>query len=292
MSITTNKRMTHKAKDYAYFWNEDGEARQNVEGSVQIFDSDGDVIDSFGSGGGAGGGGNNTWSNAQGDFTASVTASTKNITITGLPFTLEAKHVVLGSVKKVDSSGNVTNLDLGNVTVSAGVITLGDIDDDFVATDSVVVTLFGPDKAYDGSLDQQLVNVQNPVYAHYTSPEHLIDEEDQADSTVNRYVVPFEGYSYASFHIKTFADTADDSIDVDLYYTNNEDASDASDTDWISASADVLGGTITTSNTTDENMYIVDTPTPILKWMVKVSYTYGGGSSANNSCDVYVKKSS
>lgn len=123
------------------------------------------------------GGGNNTYSNASGDFTATITDATKNITITGLPFTLEAKHVVAGSIKKIDTSDDVTSLPLTNVTVSGGVITLDDAAD-FATGDVVVVMLVGPDKAYDVDLDNTLTTVQNPDYAHYTDVEHIIDESN------------------------------------------------------------------------------------------------------------------
>lgn len=129
------------------------------------------------SSGGAGGGGNNTWSNAQGDFTAAVTTGTTNITLTGLPFTLEDDHVAFGSIKKIDSSGNISSLDTSNATVSGSVITLGN-ESNFSAGDTVVVSLFGPDKAYDGALDAGLTYVTNPEYNHYTSVETLIDESD------------------------------------------------------------------------------------------------------------------
>ena len=46
------------------------------------------------------GGGKGIYSNAQGDFVATITNGTTNITITGLPFTLEATHVLPGFIIK------------------------------------------------------------------------------------------------------------------------------------------------------------------------------------------------
>jgi len=178
MDISTIKNFTHKAKDYTAFYNETGEPRVNVEGVVQIADVDGETLSSFGGGGGVGGG-NNTYSNASGDFVATITNATKNITITGLPFTLEEINVMAGTILKIDASGNISKIELvnGQVSVAGGVITLGEADD-FVTGDKVLVTLIGPDKAYDVGIDNQLVSVQNPDYAHYTDVEHIIDESN------------------------------------------------------------------------------------------------------------------
>ena len=129
------------------------------------------------------GGGNNTYSNASGDFTATITDSTTNITIAGLPFTLEAKHVAAGWIKKIAvTSNDVTYVPTTNVSVSGGVITLADADN-FATGDVVVVMLVGPDKAYDVSLDNQLVAVQNPEYAHTTSIETISETNLGTDGT-------------------------------------------------------------------------------------------------------------
>jgi len=282
MALSTTKRFNTRAFEQAGFWNEDGEARLNVEGTVSLdaesleaninvdsssasyggtyigkasgatnadfdvaytsaetvtfsnypsgisgfhaddielvrqIDTNGAVVESYtrddatmsitgdvltvsgasfaatdtflvltnvqagGTAGGSGssvGGGSSTYSNAQGDFVATITASTTNITITGLPFTLEDIHVIGGAIKKVDSSGDVTSLDTSNVTVSGGVITLGN-ETNFSSGDSVLVQLIGPDKAYDDATDSNLSFVVNPNYEHYTSVEHLIDESN------------------------------------------------------------------------------------------------------------------
>ncbi len=127
-------------------------------------------------GAGGAGGGAIVYTNAAGDFTATVTNGAKTITITGLPFTLEALHVVGGAIKKIAVTTNVvTTVPLTNVSVSGGVITLPNADN-FATGDIVMVTLIGPDKAYDTALDNQLVAIQNPQYAHTTSVETLAAE--------------------------------------------------------------------------------------------------------------------
>ncbi len=122
------------------------------------------------------GGGTSVYSTAQGDFTAVITDSTKNITIAGLNFTLEAKHVVNGLIKKITNSDVVSTVPLTKVSVSGGVITLADADD-FVTGDTVEVTLVGPDKGFDKQ-GWWLNQILNPNYSHYTTPEQLIDESD------------------------------------------------------------------------------------------------------------------
>ena len=177
MAITSNKRFDQRASDSAFFYNDAGEGVHLVEGLVQVANSDGEVIDPATGAAAATGGGSSTYSTAQGDFTATPTVGTTNITVAGLPFILEAKHVVNGSIKKIDSSGVVTTVDSDTVSVSGSVITLAEADD-FATGDSVVVSLTGPDKAYDVSSDSVQSFVVNPEYEHYTSVETLIAQAD------------------------------------------------------------------------------------------------------------------
>jgi hypothetical protein len=242
---------------------------------------------SLGGGGGAGGG-NNTWSNTQGDLTATVTVGTKNITIAGLNWTVEDINVISGIIKKIDSSGDVSDLRLSNVTVAGGVITLGDIDD-FVAGDTVSVTLVGPDKGYDESLDSQIVSVLNPDSAKWTSVEHLVDLSAQ-NTGILRYVIPFEGYQKLSMHSKLFCTSVGDTVTLTLFATNNSDADDTSDDDWIDVSTALLGAaTLTATGATgDTNTFNQIADWCPLKFMVKITIT---GTTTTVSADVYIKKS-
>ena len=143
-----------------------------VAGHVMLVDSDGDEIKNLGSAG-AGGGGNNTWSNAQGDFTATITASTKNITIAGLSWTFNWRNVVLGMIQVKQSDGTLGDpLEYTGISVSGGVITLVGVDN-FAAGDEVVVTLFGRDKAYEKATDADRVTILNSDAANYTSSESV-----------------------------------------------------------------------------------------------------------------------
>ena len=77
-----------------------------------------------------------------------------------------------------------------------------------------------------------------------------------------------------------------------FWATNNEDADDSADTDWVDISNTLFGAAnISANNTTTEGIYFLDTAMIPLRYMVKVVYAYGGGGAADNSTDVYVKKS-
>lgn len=124
----------------------------------------------------ASGGTTTEWSNAKGDFTAEISNATKQITITGLPFTLEWWHVKNGSISRKDSSNNVTDVIITSIGVAGGVITLADEASNFVTGDEVTVNLDGPTKNRDADLDSEKSSNQNPNHFHYTDPETLISE--------------------------------------------------------------------------------------------------------------------
>jgi hypothetical protein len=312
----------------------------------------------------AAGGGNNTYSNTDSDdFTATITAATKNITITGLSFTLEAIHVVAGSIKKIASDGDVTTLPLTNVQVSGGVITLGDADN-FVSTDKVLVTLLGPDKGRDSSLDADKVLVQNPQYGHYTNVEPLISEtnilgykatgdaggdtDDIVDAdgafsvathavgytayqttdsqnalitavdsatnistgtlsgaatwsskayslpAVKRYEIPMEGYNHLTIHYRLSPTTNCNSY-LKIYGTLDATATADADTNWVDLSADIFGsasGIVTATGNVSEDIIVLDTPMPMLKYMLKLVQESNTASAATNTYTVFIKKSS
>jgi len=368
MGITSSKTFDRGAFERSAFWTTTsrGEAAVNIEGSVQLYNAAGEIIETFG-GGGAGGGGNNTWSNAQGDFTATTTDATTNITLAGLPFTLNWKHVALGSISKKTSAGVVSTLDKDNISVSGNVITISD-EDDFASGDEVFVSLFGPDKAYDGALDSGLQTVLNPEYSHYTSVEKLVTESDLGidgthdggdnvadfedsgetytaasvaegfvihnvtdvssasidvggagnpgagdignaalaggtdddwdDNDVasipecKRFVIPAEGYNHLAIHAKITAGAAN-TVYMLVYATLNSDADNTADDDWVDVSSDVLGAANITAaaSSTTEGIYFINTPTVVLKYMIKIVAECSDGVQENDF-DVYIKKSS
>lgn len=120
------------------------------------------------------------YSNATGDFTATVKTDTSNIiTVNGLgAFTLEAKHVVGGIIMVKDNTSNIwQSVDLTTISVSGDDIICGEISDTtsgWVTTDEVLVVLVGPPRAYDKDLDADLNIIQNPSWSRYTPAEDLI----------------------------------------------------------------------------------------------------------------------
>lgn len=276
MKLSTEKKFTHKAKDYTSFYNEEGEPRVNIEGIVEVS-----------GGAGSGGGGSSTYSNASGDFTATPTVDAKTITISGLPFTLEDKHVVFGSIKKIDSSGNVSSVLTTNVSVSAGVITLSDADN-FVTGDSVVVTLIGPDKAYDSTLDVDKVSVSNPDFAHYTTVENIISATN--DAVANYYYSPeifMDGYQ--NLAIQLTGSTGGSGVVFKIYATLNSSAStptaaSAPSADWIDVSTYIFGSPSITLNSGNSNLFYTDGKMP---YKYIISYDI---DNATNATDIFIRK--
>jgi hypothetical protein len=222
---------------------------------------------------GGGGGGNNTWSSASGDFTATATAGTKTITISGLSWTPGWENIL--SATKQAADGTVSALNTSSITVSGGVVTLAN-EDDFELGDTVSLTLIGPDKGYDESGDQSLAFVTNQDSEKWTSVEHLIDLAVDADTY--RYVIPMEGFKDLSMHWKF---TAGGTVTMTLWATNNSDADDSADTDWVDVSGDYLTKTLTGSveqAEVVENIFFQ-------KLMVKIVTT-----GSTNVVDVYIKK--
>lgn len=241
----------------------------------------------LGGGGASAGGGASVWSTKQGDFTAAVTASTKNITITGLGWTVEAQNVAI--VEKWDSSGDYSLLKTTNVVVAGNVITLGDIIDDFAAGDTVAVTLIGQDKAYDGDLDSQLNSVQNPENAHYTDEEKLVDEEDQADGTISRNIIDLKSYWGGSIQVRIASGAAADTVTVTVLGSNDPTADNTADTGWTDISTDILGAaSFAVNNTSDDDIFMLDTNIKVARLMVKV--VYAAGATPDNSCEIDILK--
>lgn len=290
MSWTLSKIFDQRALQQVAFWKnrDSGEGALNIEGIVKLANSDGETINPSTGASAATGGGSSTYSTAQGDIIATPTTGTTNITVTGLPFTLTAEQIANGVIKKIASDGTVTVVDSGNVSVSGGVITLSEADN-FVSGDTVSVSLTGPDKAYDEALDSNIVTTLNPDYAHYTSPEHLIDVSGVGDAVTSRYVIPMESYKNLSIHIKLVNSNAGDTITLTVYATNNADADDSADDDWVHVSSTILGAASkAVNNTSLEEIYFVDTNMIPLKYMIK-TITISGGSDTN-AADVYIKK--
>ena len=206
------------------------------EFSKFVEDIDGDVAvrvvaeDALPVSAGGSGGGNNTYSNAQEDFTATADSDAKTVTITGLPFILEAKHVVTGSIKQITSAGAVSTVPLTSVSVSSGVITLADMAANFASGDTVSVTLIGPDKQYDSSNDAGRVGRIDPEWSHYVSETHVLTDVD--NGTPEYIYIDMTGYSGCSVHVEKTG--GNDTFDID-FESSNEGV--LSTDDWLDSTS-------------------------------------------------------
>lgn len=145
-----------------------------TDGNVHYIHTDaaGNIITS----GGSVGGGNNIWSNPQ-DFAPTAVAGTKTITFAGiapeLAAVIDTINFSAAVIKRTSAAGVVDMLPTTSVAYLAGTLTLADMTANFVAGDTVLVFLPGPDKAYDQANDASRVGgtaaddapaVGNPVY--------------------------------------------------------------------------------------------------------------------------------
>jgi len=74
-----------------------------------------------------------------------------------------------------------------------------------------------------------------------------------------------------------------------VWATNNADADDSADTDWVDVSSTITGAASkAANNATLEEIYFIDTNMIPLKYMVK-TVTVSGGTDTN-AADVYIKK--
>ena len=241
---------------------------------VLLVDPAGAAITSLGGGGGAGGGAI-VYTNAAEDFTATVNPGTSTITITGLPFTLEAKHVVAGSIKRILAAGTVSDVDLGVVEVAGGVITLDDAAV-FATGTKLYMTLIGPDKHYDTDLDSDKNLVQNPNYAHYTDIENIISATNESTGA-HRVEWQMDSYKYISLQIALTG-----GVTGTVWATNDSNADTTKDMDWVDVSSDVLGAAQVVDS---KGIYFVDTPTMPLKYMLKYDCKDG-----INAIDVHLRR--
>lgn len=170
------------------------------------------------------------YSNIFGDFTATVNVGTKTITITGLSYTLEAKHVVLGGLQKINASGEVSTISLLNVKVSGGVISLDYMSEVFATGDTVAMYILGPVKGYSADLDVTKIIDQSPDRSSHVI-DSLLDTTNVAAGT-NYYPsstgMSMDGYKNLSLTGKLI--NADNTSTLTVEATNDEDTTNA---DWI-----------------------------------------------------------
>jgi len=107
-----------------------------------------------------------------------------------------------------------------------------------------------------------------------------------------------ESHNFMSIHTRLATTNAHNAAYIKIYASNNADANTTDDTYWVDVSSDVFGAaqlTCSGAAGTQEGIYFIDTPTVVLKYMLKIvgEITGGaGGAVAAQAFDVYIKKSS
>jgi hypothetical protein len=233
-------------------------------------------------GGSSGASGDGVYSSGSQSFTATPTVGANTVTITGYPYTFDETHVL--SVTKYSSAGVKETLNMSQVTVSGGVITLVS-EDNFVTGDTVKVYLEGPYRSYDQAGDQDVTFVTNQDSEKWTSPEHLVDISAQGAADL-RYVIPMRGYKDLCPHWKFSNSNVGDTITMTIWSTNNADADDSADTDWVERTTDWLTKTLTVTNGTIEFMEEIENINA-LKVMIKLVVV---SAAATNAADIYITK--
>lgn len=146
------------------------------------------------------------YSSANGDFKATANSGAKTITIKGLSFTLTANHVIFGEVLLITSEGNSCPLPLDTVTVSSGVITLADMDQNFASGDTVEVTLAGSPRTQSKELDVTKITDIKPAWSRTSSSIPVITAAQTLTFVSLQDVgseIPCQGYKYAYIYMTT-----------------------------------------------------------------------------------------
>jgi len=148
---------------------------------------------------------NGVYTSIGGDFKATANDGTKTITITGLPFTLEASHVIAGSIELVDTDGYSFMLNNDAVTVSSGVITLLAMASNFESTDTVNVELQGKPPKSSTDVNATITNEQNVPWNRTITSQPVLSSAQLLTGTAADVgsEINCEGYNYAYFYMTT-----------------------------------------------------------------------------------------
>jgi hypothetical protein len=153
-------------------------------------------------------------------------------------------------------------------------------------------------RGYDSSSYVKIVGIEKDVLESMTTDnssdiEKLVDTNDQGNGVINRVVIPFDGFKYITTHVRISANSANDTVTMTLWGTNDERADNLSDTYWVDITEDEwLTSSVVVNNSTYEHIFIIDLPLVMDSLMIKLEYAYSGGIAADNSVEIFVKKSS
>jgi hypothetical protein len=183
------------------------------------------------SGGGAGGGseasvGSGGYTTGSGDFTATPTVGTKDVVVSGLPFSLTLCSVVGGSATVISSTGVVSAIPTTNISISGSTITFADKTDNFAAGDTVCLSLDGPDKGWTGTSFRQ--EIINPVNS-FRIPAQF-SETNAIDGTFEYYI---DMFGYRKLYSQLKITPGSGSVTVKFWASARDDGTAASLVDYI-----------------------------------------------------------
>jgi len=153
-------------------------------------------------------------------------------------------------------------------------------------------------RGYDSSSYVKIVGIEKDVLESMTTDnssdiEKLVDTNDQGNGVINRVVIPFDGFKYITTHVRISENSANDTVTMTLWGTNDERADNLSDTYWVDITEDEwLTSSVVVNNSTYEHIFIIDLPLVMDSLMIKLEYAYSGGIAADNSVEIFIKKSS
>lgn len=209
------------------------------------------------------------------DFKAEFAAN-NSLTLTEIKFDiLNTSQLVYIKVIHADNTSEVLTNGAGGVTMvyGAGIITIYGLTP-FVTGDVYEVGINGAKKAYDDSTDSEKVTVLNPYQAYVSDVEVPTSALNSANGTAVYLILYPDAYRNM---ILQFVLTA---IDVKLYATLKEDASDISvDSAWFDITNEIFE--VSTLQTSKKGLINV----PYEKLMVKYTPT-----NATNSLDLFIRK--
>jgi len=165
-----------------------------------------------------------------GDFKATVNAGGKTVTITGLSFTLEVRHIIFGSTIRIDTNGHAVPLPLSKITVSSGVVTFHNADRDFVSTDTVEMVIAGPTHTVNKSLNVDRVFSINEPFAMATDAIPYTTFAPDDTTYDEGTVIDMRKYNTLNFLYSKTVSTADDSLIKAIFLATSDGTVDYQET--------------------------------------------------------------
>jgi hypothetical protein len=205
----------------------------------------------------------------------SAYASATTLTVTGLPFTLNAEDIE--SIEQIPTSGDSTlHTDKADFAVSSGTITVTGAA--FATSDVFVVKITGPTRSYVPGTNTDRTTETNPLDQKYIVETHILT--NVANATPEFVYIDMDGFRGVSVHVEKTGGT--DTFDTD--YESSVEGSDSSD-DWLETTTN---WTFVAGSATADHIAVPSDPKFIPRGH-RVELTTAGGSD-DADFQVSVKK--